>query len=350
MLGKELPVKRLLATVGIAILGAALVLLVAPGTHHVTHANSKRPDAAAVARARAVFEKYMSSHPTATVLPGAEGLSQGQPLAAKAADGTVTPVQTVNWSGFADVTSSSSQKFTSVSGRWTMPAMSCLPGAYRTGDVFLSQWVGLDGATDSTVEQLGSAAECYEGVEYYFVWYEMFPSATVVEGTTACIDDNVDCPQPGDQISASVTVTPGASGENDYALSLTDQTRPQENFSVTASCATTTCLDASAEWVIERPAFEVSSGPQFVTLGDYSRAVFNAGDEISGGHTASIGGFQGGPVYDVQMVDDSGGYYLDCVGQTGSPGQQLLTTDAAACPTASPSSDGAFVTTWDAPF
>ena len=68
------------------------------------------------------------------------------------------------------------------------------------------------------VEQLGTGEQCYEDLLYYYVWYEMFPAATVEEGTQACINNNVDCPRPGDQISASVTTTPGAGGVNNYTL------------------------------------------------------------------------------------------------------------------------------------
>ena len=97
----------------------------------------------------------------------------------------------------------------------------------------------------NNLKQLGSATQCFEGVKYYYVWYEMFPAGTVEEGTVACINNNVDCPQPGDFISASVTVAPSGS-TNNYTLTLNDYTRPQESFSVTASCSPSTCADGSA--------------------------------------------------------------------------------------------------------
>ncbi len=85
---------------------------------------------------------------------------------------------------------------------------------------------------------------------------------------TACINDNVGCPRPGDRISASVEVTPGGSGENNYTLALTDNTTPGNNFSVTQPCATDTCLDSSAEWIIERPAFSLPFGFQILPSWD----------------------------------------------------------------------------------
>jgi Peptidase A4 family len=178
----------------------------------------------------------------------------------------------------------------------------------------------------------------------------MFPGGTVQEGTQACINNNVDCPRPGDRISASVSVAPGTAGNNNYTLSLTDYTQPQNNFSVTQPCATDVCLDQSAEWIIERPAFAPGGSFQILPLVDYFQTGMFDDTQTSGGTSGSIADFTGGPVYDVQMVDDSVSYFLDCVGQFGPPGQLLLLSNANACPVVSPSRDGSFITTWDSSF
>jgi hypothetical protein len=256
----------------------------------------------------------------------------------------------LNWSGFADTSSTSTaDDFTNVSGHWTIPAVRCAPGPYQTQGAYIANWVGIDGFSDSTVEQLGTAAQCFEGVLSYYVWYEMFPAGTVEEGTAQCIADNVNCPQPGDQISASVSVTPGTGGNNNYKLSLTDYTRPQESFSVAASCAAATCVDSSAEWIIERPAYEPIAGLfQFVPLVFFRRTGFESGSLVANGRRSSIAGFHGG-VYDIPMIDDSISYYLDCPGQHGPPGQVLLFT-AANCPVITPSWGGRFNVLWDSSF
>jgi hypothetical protein len=337
--------KHLLARPATALLAAPLLILVmqySPGTVTTT---SAAPSAATVALARHTFEKDMSAHPSlaspGTTSPG----SQGVHLPA-AANGTVTSFPSINWSGYGD-SESGSNTVSYVSGSWTIPTVQCLPAPYENQDAFLADWVGIDGLTNGTVEQLGTGVQCFEGVEYYYVWYEMFPAGTVEEGTTACINDNVDCPQPGDRISASVSVTPAGDGNNNYTLQLTDHTRPQESFSVTASCATTTCADSSAEWIVERPAFELSFGPQIVPLADFGTSFFSSADVVSGGRFSSSGHFQDGPVYDIPMTDDTLSYYLDCVDQPAPPGTQLLTTDTTACPTVAPSGNGGFETSWD---
>ncbi len=330
--------KRVVVAVAAVLLGVALAAVLMPGAARSAAPRSARPTVAQVALARAAFNKYMSSH-APLVRSGA----------AEVGDGSATSLPSVNWSGYADV-ETGSQTFSGVSGRWTIPYVSCPYGLYRNQDAFIAQWVGIDGATNGTVEQLGSGTQCYEGVTYYYVWYEMFPGGTVEEGTQACINDNVDCPRPGDQISASVTVTPAGAGNNNYTLALTDYTQPVNDFSVTQPCATDTCLDQSTEWIVERPAFELPFGFQILPLVDFFRTGFTDGTQVSGGTAAGIGGFKGGTVYDVQMIDDSLSYYLDCVGQFSPPGQLLLTSNANACPTVSPFFGDSFSATWDSSF
>ncbi len=342
--------KRLLARVAGALLGVSLLLfLVTPSAPDLTGASPRQPSPDVVAQAHAAFTRYMSGH--APAISDGHWVSPAlQHSAASAArNGSVTSLASINWSGYADAESSSSQTFSAVSGQWTMPAVQCLPRPYQNQDAFLAQWVGLDGVTDSTVEQLGTAAQCFEGVTYYYVWYEMYPNGTVEEGTSACISDNVNCPQPGDRISASVSVKPAGSGQNTYTLALRDYTRPDESFSVTQQCASATCADSSAEWVVERPAVLPPAGVQILPLADYRYTSFSHATETSGGKAASIGGFNGGSVYDISMSDDTDSYYLSCIGQS-APSGTLLSTDPNQCPTAAPGYGGRFSATWDSSF
>jgi hypothetical protein len=343
--------RRLFARFAPVFLAAPLVLLAVQSAPQAVSVASKAPSAATVAAARANFIKDLSSH--ATELGGGNwsspGVQHAAGVAASPANGTVSEFPSYNWSGYADSETGTST-VSYVSGNWTMPGVTCPTRPYQNSDAFLANWVGIDGFTDGTVEQLGTGAQCYEGVTYYYVWYEMFPAGTVEEGTTACINDNVNCPQPGDQISASVSVTPGTSGNNNYNLTLTDHTRRQESFSTSASCATATCVDSSGEWVIERPAFDLPFGFQILPLTDFNRTYFTAGDIVSGGKFTNIQGFGDGSVYDMPMIDDSASYYLDCVGQPSPPGSLLSATSATSCPTAVPDRNGGFETTWDAGF
>ena len=130
----------------------------------------------------------------------------------------------------------------------------------------------------------------------------MYPAGTIVEGSQACLNYNVDCPEPGDRIAASVTATPAGN----YTLSLIDFTHPAESFTATASCPPSTCVDSSGEWIMERPATEAGFGVVILPLGDFFQASFSNG---------TIENFKDGPIYDFNMYDDTESYWLDCVGQ-----------------------------------
>jgi hypothetical protein len=342
--------KHLLARSATVLLAAPLVLLAVHSTPSTTKTADKAPSVATVSAARANFIKVMSSH-APTVGGGGGWVSPREKTrdATKAANGSLTATQSANWSGYAD-SESGSKTVSHVSGSWVLPSVTCPTRPYQNSDAFLANWVGVDGYTDSTVEQLGTAAQCFEGVTYYYVWYEMYPANTVEEGTTACINDNTDCPQPGDRITASVSVAPAGSGENNYTLTLTDSTRPDESFSTTAQCATATCADSSGEWIVERPAVLPSFGVQILPAADFDRTYFTSGDITSGGVASNIQGFNDGPVYDIGMIDDTASYYLACVDQPSPPGTLLSTTDTTACPAASPTPSGGFEESWDAGF
>ena len=152
-------------------------------------------------------------------------------------------VTSQNWSGYAD-DNSTGKVYSEVSGKWKEPAIKgCTKSSPLTAVVF---WVGLDGLTDGTVEQDGTAALCSSGSPIkYYTWWEMYPSNNV-----QLVGSKV---KPGDTISASV-IRSGTS----YKLSVTDSTTPGNSFSTTHKCAATTCKDQSAEWIAEAPS--TSSG------------------------------------------------------------------------------------------
>jgi hypothetical protein len=58
-----------------------------------------------------------------------------------------------------------------VSASWTEPSVSCAAGETS----YSSFWVGLDGDTSSTVEQIGTSADCQNGTPTYYACYEMYP-------------------------------------------------------------------------------------------------------------------------------------------------------------------------------
>jgi hypothetical protein len=151
---------------------------------------------------------------------------------------TGIPVQkSNNWSGYiAEPKSGGSKTFDFVTAEYTVPSVNCS----KTGSskAFAYHWVGLDGATDKTVEQDGVADFCVGGKPSYDAWYEMFPAGI----------KPVFIVDPGDAITSSVTYTPE---DGKYTLSLLDVTSNQ-SFNEIFKCATAgTCHNSSAEVITE---------------------------------------------------------------------------------------------------
>ena len=98
-----------------------------------------------------------------------------------------------------------------------------------------------------------------------------------------------------------------------YALALTDSTRGANSFSKHATCATTTCLDTSAEWIAERPAYSIGIVPE----AQFATAPFSSASETAAGRTSTISGFSG-TNYDMTAIDATGSYDIASVsGLTG---------------------------------
>ncbi len=283
--------RTLLATVSAGALGGALVLSTtgSPGAVPVTvHAHLT---ASFLAEARAALVRDLRTPDTAMFLHGSP-----------AADGprTTTQAADVNWAGYADV-STADGTFTNVSGSWTVPRLTC-----TQEDRITSDWVGLDGFSSSTVEQDGTASQCFEGTPVYYSWYEMYPAGTVEVGASVAA---------GDSISASV-----ARSGSRYTLKLTDATHPANSFSTTASCPASTCLDTSAEWIAERQAY-ASTG--IVPEAQFSTVKFSSASEKADGKTSTISGYAG-TSYDITCVDSTDTY--DIVSNSGLTGGNTFTS------------------------
>jgi Peptidase A4 family len=141
-----------------------------------------------------------------------------------------------NWSGYAAETNLNSPQaaaFTAVSGSWTVPTVT------GSGTSYSSIWVGLDGYSSSTVEQIGTDSDLVNGVPTYYAWYEMYPSDSVTV-TTLTIN-------PGDKISASVNYT----GTNLFSLNLADA-NTGKSFITTQTLKN--AQRSSAEWIVEAPS------------------------------------------------------------------------------------------------
>jgi peptidase A4-like protein len=194
-----------------------------------------------------------------------------------------TGTDSFNWAGYADATTTHGA-FTKVSGAWTVPSVTC-----TAEDQITSDWVGLDGFFSSTVEQDGTVSQCFEDRAVYYTWYEMYPAGTIAVGTTVAA---------GDKIRASVSRSGSA-----YTLALTDSTRSANSFTKHATCATTTCLATSAEWIAERPAYSIGIVPE----AHFRTVPFSAASATANGRTSTISGYSG-TNYDITAIDATATY------------------------------------------
>ena len=143
----------------------------------------------------------------------------------------LTQVESSNWSGYADT----STTFSAVAASWKEPTVTCSGRATQLA----AFWVGIDGYSSGSVEQDGTLAECYLGSLYQYTWWEMYPTNDIqVVGSSLAA---------GDSITSSVVRT-GTS----YTLKVTDSTHSTDSFSTTQTCSS--CANSSAEWIAEAPS------------------------------------------------------------------------------------------------
>jgi hypothetical protein len=275
-----MPIRTTLVALSAAAVGGALAFsaaVAAPRAAPVARPIHAQFTARFLAEARAAFIKDFRG-------PGTALWVHGRP--APSAVSNTTSAGSYNWAGYADI-SSTSGTFTKVSGSWKVPKVTC-----TSEDRISSQWVGLDGATTTTVEQDGTAEQCFRGKAIYTTWYEMYPANTVTVGKTVA---------SGDSITASVS----RSGSS-YTLKVTDSTHPANSLTKTASCATSTCQDESAEWITERPAYSTTG---IVPEAQFPTVTFSRASQTASGHTGSISGYSG-TILDIACVDSTGTYLI----------------------------------------
>ena len=179
-----------------------------------------------------------------------------------------------------NLTDPQADSVTAVSGSWVVPTVSA---SSSNGRSYSAVWVGIDGYNDSTVEQIGTSQNVVNGRAEYEVWWEMYSSGKqqpeqVVSSMTI---------EPGDSISASVQYINSGVHAGDFYLTITDNSRAGDSFSIYVSSAQTQSPAAersSAEWVVEAP----SLGNNVADLSDFGTVTFTSTAATINGVTGSI--------------------------------------------------------------
>jgi hypothetical protein len=208
-----------------------------------------------------------------------------------------TNVQSQNWSGYAD----NQDTYNSVAASWIQPAVNCsagggggggggifngLLGGNGLGDLLAagssasSFWVGLDGYSSSSVEQLGADSDCNGKTPTYYAWWEMFPNPSQVLSSSYPV-------RPGDQMSA--WVASNGSGTT-FFMALKDATAGW--FFGTTQNASPGFGRSSAEVVAEAPSSCSILFCSQLPLSDFGQVAFANADLIdNAGNHGSLAAF-----------------------------------------------------------
>jgi hypothetical protein len=163
-----------------------------------------------------------------------------------------TKVDTYNWSGYAQSTSTKGT-FTAVKDYWTVPTVNTKP----SGDQYSSDWVGIGGFSDKTLVQDGTEADNIGGTAKYDAWTEILPaSEVVIPGLTI---------KPGNKMEGLVEETKAGTWE----MTVSDLTTGKSGGRTVKYSSS----GKSVEAIHERP--EV--GGSLATLATTNNVTFNPG-------------------------------------------------------------------------
>ena len=182
-----------------------------------------------------------------------------------------------NWSGYAaeqgsNLDAPTTSTVTAVGGTWAVPSVSGSTTGYS------SDWVGIDGYSSSTVEQIGTEQDVVVGrhgtvTTSDYAWYEMYPSGSVVIPNFKI--------EAGDTISAAVSYQSTSGRKSSFTLTITDTTE-KETFTTTQSIPTP--ARSSAEWIVEAP----SSSRGVLPLDNFGTVQFTGAWATVGGTTGAV--------------------------------------------------------------
>jgi hypothetical protein len=186
------------------------------------------------------------------VLAAAATLATLAPASVSSAE--AVPVQKIraglakNWAGYI----AHGGPFTSAATTWTEPSIRC---GSKENSAFAS-FAGIDGAGSSTVEQIGTLANCKNGSVTHKGFYEMFPRSAF--GINKAV-------RAGDSLTASVVV----SAPKKFTLTLVNHTA---GWTFSTQQRSAKAKLSSAEAIVEAPSLR-SSG--IVPLSNFGQVNYN---------------------------------------------------------------------------
>jgi hypothetical protein len=147
-------------------------------------------------------------------------------------------LDSTDWSGYV-AAGNKGVSIRYLTADFNVPSLNCAASPVGTEGTGVGQWIGFDGFSTQTLEQVGVGASCVSGAPEYYAWYDMAPSPAVA------YDGPIN---PGDAITASVYYNV-SNGE--YTLYLEDDTAGA-GINANATCPSgSVCHSASAEVITE---------------------------------------------------------------------------------------------------
>jgi hypothetical protein len=171
----------------------------------------------------------------------------------------------LNWSGYVAATNLSHPVKGSVSaviGSWIVPHLSS-----SSHPTYSSIWVGIDGFSNATVEQIGTEQDWYSGGQHNFAWFEMYPSGLYeIVGFPVNVNDHM---------AAEVVYE----GNGVFSMTIVNYTHNVYTVIPTSYTTSLTAQRSSAEWIVEAP----SSSSGVLPLAHFGTAALSSCEaEING--------------------------------------------------------------------
>jgi len=144
-----------------------------------------------------------------------------------------------NWAGYVGATNLSTpapKSVNQISGTWNVPTI--FSSDIKT---YSSIWVGIDGYSSSTVEQIGTEHDWSNGAQVNYAWFEMYPNYSYLISGFPVIR--------GDSISAKVAFQ----GNDSFGLTIANNTRKVYMTIPSSHTKSTTAQRSSVEWIVEAP-------------------------------------------------------------------------------------------------
>ncbi len=189
-----------------------------------------------------------------------------------------------NWAGYVGVSNLAQPARNSINtviGSWVAPTIT-----RSLADTYSALWIGIDGFSNGTVEQMGTAHDCINGIVHHYAWFEMYPNKSfAINGFPV---------QTGDSLSATITYT-----QNGIFI-MTIYNNTHHTF-VTIPTSYTTALNAqrsSAEWIVEAPYLKT-----VLPLSHFDTVHFTNCIATVNGASTPLGTM---PVIELIMTDRSG--------------------------------------------